>query len=565
MSRDVLIDRILAEASVAGESEIFAVNCFSRRNISLVEQQLRAVNLAWAIRSRYEPKALRIAVIGAGMAGLTAALALRIGSAHAVSVFERHHTPLLPLFRVSNRYVHPHFNHLPADDYRWSTKKRSELPLLNWKADYAQIVAGRFLHNWRTYCEVWNIDLHRNVTVTADQVRKKSIPCIGHRPHDEMKFDLVVLATGLGEETRPDNLTFPHEYSYWQSGHPSTYARRHPDRRERILISGCGDSGIVEACHYAIQDFTQDAATRLMPFHENAPHIDEMVEGFLSSRCLDWIFYDEGPIDWYLKRRNDESLRRADDAPIYDHLDRHFKDTPDDLVEAKFWDTYDHARINELLALADEIDAGSAWHFFVETLQFDAGRHFAGLRLRDDFDVVMNGLLSRPFTNAASPKNQFVLAHLIRAGRISYIKGRIDRIDSHSTPMVVHFSDGRTEPFDRVCVRYGVDFRTLQFSSFQSGSSNPDVFKSNHLPIPEVMHYYRDIDGRLAFCENAFIYEDQSQAGSMQDMMSSARRGLVPTRTRLGTDISELLEEQWLKLVERRRRYFLSVPPKDHD
>ena len=50
------------------------------------------------------------------------------------------------------------------------------------------------------------------------------------------------------------------DWSYWRSGSPLQYrpGRLPTRKKERVLISGCGDNGIVELMHYVFRDFEQE-------------------------------------------------------------------------------------------------------------------------------------------------------------------------------------------------------------------------------------------------------------------------------------------------------------------
>jgi len=105
--------------------------------VTIFNQQIRALNLIWALdRSNRLSSASAIAVVGGGIAGLTAAMALREifsltadASRRTVTLFERR-SVLCPLQRgCATRWVHPHIYDWPATG---STNPSAGLPIMNW-------------------------------------------------------------------------------------------------------------------------------------------------------------------------------------------------------------------------------------------------------------------------------------------------------------------------------------------------------------------------------------------------------------------------------------------------
>src|SRR4051812_22502241 len=138
---------LLARTAVPGYGQLYALGVLGRPSERFAEQprvtlrcqQVRAFNLAFAlIQSGAIPAAARIAVIGGGIAGVTAAAALS-HRGHQVTVFERR-PGLMPLQAGSTqRWLHPHLIDWPQ---RGSASEDAGLPLLNWQA----APAGQVFH-----------------------------------------------------------------------------------------------------------------------------------------------------------------------------------------------------------------------------------------------------------------------------------------------------------------------------------------------------------------------------------------------------------------------------------
>jgi hypothetical protein len=78
------------------------------KGLTIYNQQVRALNLVWAMIEEVPKEVLRrVAVIGGGFAGLTAAVGLLQKGVEHVSVFEKR-AALCPLQEGSDtRWVHP--------------------------------------------------------------------------------------------------------------------------------------------------------------------------------------------------------------------------------------------------------------------------------------------------------------------------------------------------------------------------------------------------------------------------------------------------------------------------
>lgn len=101
-------------------NEIFVIG-LRDVGVTIFNQQLRALNLVWALdRAGRLRDPMRIAVVGGGIAGLTAAMALRKifslatdPSRWAITIFEER-SVLCPLQRgCATRWVHPHIYDWP--------------------------------------------------------------------------------------------------------------------------------------------------------------------------------------------------------------------------------------------------------------------------------------------------------------------------------------------------------------------------------------------------------------------------------------------------------------------
>ncbi len=127
---------ILDGFEVPGHRNWYSIG-FGESRVTVFSQQVRALNLAWALRESGAVGVGPVIVIGGGAAGLSVAAGLAHGGVR-VTVLERERE-LLPLQRnCSKRHLHPHIFDWPNE---LSENTRADLPLLDWRAGTASDVA----------------------------------------------------------------------------------------------------------------------------------------------------------------------------------------------------------------------------------------------------------------------------------------------------------------------------------------------------------------------------------------------------------------------------------------
>lgn len=258
-SKRQLAEAILNHCSVSGMPHLYVLGSYEGR-VTIHSQQIRALNLVYALEilgrlKKEKDGELQVAVIGGGIGGMTAAVAaarLQV----AVTIFERHSELLHNLRGCHTRHLHPNIYDWPQQN---ASERETKLPFLNWEAGSADAVAAKLLEQWNT--ELGTPE--RAITVHAPvQVALRSSLLEGRRhvtvtshPHQELKFDLVILAVGFGIEKSmpPQPLR-----SYWRNDslhQPEIEIR--PDRT-RYLVSGNGDGGLIDVLRLRLKDFKQE-------------------------------------------------------------------------------------------------------------------------------------------------------------------------------------------------------------------------------------------------------------------------------------------------------------------
>src|SRR6185437_10586446 len=235
--------------------------------VTIFNQQVRALNLIWALhRAKRLDSASSIAIVGGGIAGLTAAMALRkifllaSDSLHfTITLFEQR-SVLCPLQRgCATRWVHPHIYDWPKEG---STNPSAGLPIMNWRAGRATDVATTIVNEWESE-GTDNVEEWRNLRYLKINHKTREIEWVGERHSNGAEpseirghtrhFDIIILAIGFGGEL--GSVKYP-AIPYWRNeeyGQPDLSGRQ-----QRYLVSGTGDGGLVDLLRLRITDFRED-------------------------------------------------------------------------------------------------------------------------------------------------------------------------------------------------------------------------------------------------------------------------------------------------------------------
>lgn len=220
--------------------------------LTIYSQQCRAINLVCALRERESDLTRkRIAVVGAGAAGLTAATAL---SALGVpddnlTVFEKTASPIHTQRWSYGRFLHPRLFHWPEAGWRDS---QSELPVADWRAEYAadvreQILAGCASFPIEFCTLVSEVKSHGSVA----QVSLRHLHSPWSKHHE---FDLVLVATGFPLETKVEGTLGG---TYWHA------LEGLDELQGDIHVVGDGDGALTEILMMLIDRFGHAAIEEL--------------------------------------------------------------------------------------------------------------------------------------------------------------------------------------------------------------------------------------------------------------------------------------------------------------
>lgn len=360
-------------------ADIFSATFFARRDISIPDQQYRSFRLCHALcEASIVNPTKTVAIVGAGISGMTCAVALAVRARCIVHVYERDPKLLRRLWEAPFRYLHPNLNTWATSSptYPYDPTVSTLFPMMNWRADYAPFVAEQFSREF-LHCRhclpiavllgvpVADVSLRDGrpvIYLESDMSLRSPISdtrrlleafanllaplkeCEGLEniePSHELlqeirstahslKYDAVIVATGFGSERRAvaAGRTTPltGDYSYWHSGNPALYTapqRAKTSRRKRVLIAGNGESAIIELANYLLRDFAHHQIFNLLP-SSGWNWIDFVgTVNRMRYRAIEAGEPDQygisGPISWYWARRKrmscgSDSLARQEEV-----------------------------------------------------------------------------------------------------------------------------------------------------------------------------------------------------------------------------------------------------------
>lgn len=214
----------------------------SGASVTVRSQQLRAINLAWALEEKL--RNANVAVIGGGAAGITfAAIAAKLGA--NVQLFER--STLMHLQVGSwHRPLHPEIFTWPDET---AYRPVSYVPILGWATGTAHEVATEIRSKFKVTAEnLKNLRVREGARATLSAAG--SITVDGEQ--EAIGFHIVVLAVGFGVEDTP--LALPLN-SYWRAD--ALDQSFLGDQDPSVVVSGAGDGALIEVLRSCVQEVEQ--------------------------------------------------------------------------------------------------------------------------------------------------------------------------------------------------------------------------------------------------------------------------------------------------------------------
>lgn len=222
------------------------------RRLSIIDQQFRAFNLAYAI-SRVH-KSCKVGIVGGGMGGATLAAACLFAGCQIY--FIESADQLIPVQAGSPRVVYPNILTWPC---RNSLVESTSLPWMNWSAGPAGTVRNLLALQYRI---VFEDSEFRDRCLGVDPIKGyfhaevQEVKTLGTRPsivystnesnrriQSPVDVDVVVICTGFGEEAALARVRTS-SMRYWDSDRVMADRPRSPIK---ILVSGAGDGALIDA------------------------------------------------------------------------------------------------------------------------------------------------------------------------------------------------------------------------------------------------------------------------------------------------------------------------------
>jgi hypothetical protein len=515
-----IAELMLAEAQSSDQERIFSATGFAHENISILHQQVRCANLAWALRHTKKVKRGDVvAIVGGSFSGLMLACSLAIADDVIVYIFEKDKRLLNRFLDKSHRHLSPNLNsrYLGVRFDPVSSSPFYIPAIFAWKPDVASEVAHEWLSNFEKYrralpiftfteCEVKSEDIRQHEQRIRINLKRPE------RPHlQPVEADLLIDATGFGDEANPHGLA---DYSYWEAGHRLIY--NHLGRGNKVLVSGCGDSGIIEAMHYAIKDFQHRFVEDLWP-HAN---LEARLDLGLAKAKLDDILLSEeilrydgkiiSELCWWLDTwfRLENWAGRGWSLPKYGPHAKPIFQAIENALKPHLLKAFTARRLKQLdwnereafllnLKMGSQLAIREAIMPLVENW---ISRNIAKLvrklpagtllnlrklheRRRLGIAVTINGVMPTIYTRQLSSYNVWLARILTTFPNVRYRQGKIMKVEAEEAgPFMVTFEDRSHEAYDRVVTRYGP--ATFSSRPILSTKFHRDPHRGNWLLTP---------------------------------------------------------------------------------
>lgn len=242
---------------------VYVLGSFAH-HVTIYSQQIRAFNLIDALcKTGLLRPGVSVAVVGGGIAGLTAATAATVRGAD-VSIIESD-KGFFPIQRQAGaRYLHPHIYDWPLSELESGEESKARFPFLDWEAGEADVVCRHLKEDWDQLFKTGPNKLQKpkelmgtrltglvpkpehggsQLTVETDSADSKT-------PKSKiLEAEIVILALGFGREFGRADLQ-----RYWEQAPFDAV----PPKPLRWLVSGFGDGGLTDLMRLCIDGFRHD-------------------------------------------------------------------------------------------------------------------------------------------------------------------------------------------------------------------------------------------------------------------------------------------------------------------
>lgn len=225
-------------------NHIYLLGNYERR-ITVYSQQVRATNLIFSLqKEKILTAKSKIAILGAGAAGLTVAANASLLGVKNISLFEKG-TGILPLWKNCNsRWLHPNIFSWPEKG--WSND-HTQLPILNWKSDLAANVAKNLSRQVKILSDHFEKKIRIKTHYNCEARILRETNSVDWGDTKSEPFDLIFICVGFGRDGKLND----ENTCYWANDNICALKAK-PDI---YFLSGTGDGGIADLLRIRIRDF----------------------------------------------------------------------------------------------------------------------------------------------------------------------------------------------------------------------------------------------------------------------------------------------------------------------
>lgn len=235
--------------------------------VSFIAQQWRALTLSNALAEKHKGnKETEISIVGGGVAGVTAFVALHMHGFHNAVLYEAQGELLGTQTGCDHRHTHPSMNYWPIEPIDGAGfPATTNLPFLNWKAGsvasvvtqmkedpFLRILIKEMKKDPKTQEEFGLIQYGMRLSTVGFYKKNHQLvfkDIAGENATRSSK--VVVLATGFGQEK---NLKSSESKSYWWADHVKHYRTEHHHYGDStVYISGNGDGALIDFSRFRIK------------------------------------------------------------------------------------------------------------------------------------------------------------------------------------------------------------------------------------------------------------------------------------------------------------------------
>ncbi|HEX4229864.1 MAG TPA: hypothetical protein VHZ07_14420 [Bryobacteraceae bacterium] len=257
-------EELLSYFGVGGSyPNVYVLGCFARY-VTLYSQQARALNLIWALLERKILKSgSNLTIVGAGAAGLTASLAAALADVK-VTLLEELEGPLQLQTNNRQRWLHPRIYDWPSYDFS-NDDDQAHLPLLDWRAGYAESVADQIREVWEKKVEANRERIRAIYHVSGVEISPNAGGVKWNEPKRaglEIDDAIIILAIGFGLDGDRTG-----RGCYWLDDDLDNSLKPLTDLK--ILIVGHGDGALTDAMRLCFRRFRHSKIINLFPRDES--------------------------------------------------------------------------------------------------------------------------------------------------------------------------------------------------------------------------------------------------------------------------------------------------------